>query len=139
MPMISARSLRRRPFAISVLDFKVGLWWFRPLRDYDSSEPHDLGIRWHADHDVSFTVDGREVGRYEDGKRRTWPLKLLSPKHFGAGTDFFGHKYLSVDPCHIDMWINSSVMGHKPAVPNGRRFGQDLWAAIGGFGIEPLD
>ena len=41
-------------------------------------------------------------------------------------------------PCHIDVWINSSCMGSRLAVPNGKKFTQELWVALAGFGVEPV-
>ncbi len=80
---------------------------------------------------------GRRSRTTEDGKVTTWPLKLVD-KRFRRGVDLVGHRHLSVDPCHIDMWLNSSKMTSRPVVPNGDHFTHDLWAAVGGIGIEPL-
>lgn len=127
-----------RPFAISVVDFRVGVFWFQKLKGtLDPAVPHDLAIRWLPNHDVSFTVDGKEVGLYRDGKVRAYPLKLRA-KQFWRGTDLFGHRYVTPDPCHIDVWINSSCMGSRLAVPNGKKFTQELWVALAGFGVEPV-
>jgi len=140
LPKLFSRTLgSRQPFVASVVDFKVGLAWFQPLRDvFDPTEPHDLSIRWHRAHDVSFAVDDTEVARYEDGKLRPYPLKLRN-RQLWRGTDLLGHRYVGTDPCHIDVWINSSAMGTTPTVPNGRRFRRDLSVALEGFAIEPFD
>lgn len=140
LPKLFSRTLGpRQPFVASVIDFKVGVTWFKPLKGaFDPSEPHELAIRWHRDHDVSFTVDGREVAHYEDGKVRPYPLKLRN-RQFWRGTDLLGHRYVGTDPCHIDVWLNSSAMSSTPTVPNGRRFDQELSVALSGFAIEPFD
>ena len=137
MPALASRSWSKRRFFASVVDFKVGLMWFQALPDFDPSVPHDLSLRWEFDREVSFVVDGSEVAHYQDGKVQVWPLKLID-KRFRRGVDLIGHRHLSVDPCHIDMWLNCSKMGNRPVVPNGERFTRDLWVALGGIGIEPL-
>jgi hypothetical protein len=137
MPAIASRSLRTRRFFASVVDFKVGLMWFQILDDFDPTASHEIALRWELDRDVSFVVDGKEAAHYRDGKVQVWPLKLMD-KRFRKGVDLIGHRHLSVDPCHIDMWLNSSRMGSRPVVPNGRRFSRDLWVGLSGFGVEPL-
>jgi len=137
MPAIASRSWRTRRFFASVVDFKVGLMWFQVLDDFEPTASHEIALRWELDRDVSFVVDGQEAAHYRDGKVQVWPLKLMD-KRFRKGVDLIGHRHLSVDPCHIDMWLNSSRMSSRPVVPNGRRFAHELRVGLSGFGVEPL-
>ena len=61
-----------------------------------------------------------------------------STARFRRGVDLLGHRHLSVEPSHIDVWLNCSAMTSRPTVPNGRRFAHDHSVALAGFGIEPL-
>lgn len=139
LPRLFARTIGdERPFVAYVVDFRSGILWSQPLRGtFDPAEPHDLAMRWLPDRDLSFTVDGREVALYRDGRVRVYPLKLRN-RQFFRGTDLLGHRHISPDTMHIDVWINSSTMSSTPTVPTGRRFGQDLSVAIRGFGVEPV-
>jgi len=138
MPMMANRSRTKRRFFASVVDFRVGALWFQALPDLDPSVAHDITLRWEYSRDVTFLVDGTDVATYEDGRVGMWPHKIFD-KRMRKGVDFIGHRHLSVDPCHIDMWLNCSEMGHRPMVPNGRRFSHELWAGLSGFGVEPID
>jgi len=120
------------------VDFRVGALWFQALPDLDPSVAHDITLRWEYSRDVTFLVDGTDVATYQDGRVGMWPHKIFD-KRMRKGVDFIGHRHLSVDPCHIDMWLNCSEMGHRPMVPNGRRFSHELWAGLSGFGVEPID
>jgi hypothetical protein len=137
MPALANRSWRGRQFFASVVDFRVGAMWFKALPEFDPSVPHEIILRWELNRDVVFVVDGRDVAHYQDGKVRLWPHKLFD-KRTRRGVDFLGHRHLSVDPCHIDMWLNCSKMGNSPMVPNGERFEHEYQAALAGFGVEPL-
>ena len=137
VPMIASRSIRRRVFWASIMDFNSGFMWFQPVPEYDPTVPHDLAIRWLPDRDVEFVVDGRRAAHYEDGKRRFWAMGLMS-RQFGRGTDLFGHKFHTADPCHITAWINSTKIRNKISVPAGDKFHHDMWMALRGYEIEPL-
>ena len=137
MPALANRSWRKRGFFASIVDFRVGVMWFKALPDFDPTVPHDIVLRWELNRDVTFVVDGRDIAQYRDGKVNLWPHKFFD-KRLRKGVDFIGHRHMSVDPCHIDLWLNCSKMGNSPMVPNGSRFEHDYWAALGGFGVEPL-
>jgi hypothetical protein len=137
MPTLANRSRRKRSFLATVVDFRVGVMWLNPLPDFDPTEPHDVVLRWELDRDITFVVDGRDVAKYEDGKVRLWPHKLMD-KRLRKGVDLLGHRHISVDPCHIDLWLNSTKLTSRPMVPNGLRFTHDYWVALSGIGVEPL-
>jgi len=138
MPALANRSPNRRGFFASVVDFKVGVMWFQALTGFDPGVSHDITLRWEYSRDVTFLVDGTEVASYRDGRRGLWPHKLLH-RRFRQGVDLWGHRHLSVDPCHIDLWLNCSEMGNNPVVPNGRQFANQYWVGLAGFGVEPFE
>ena len=138
MPAMANRSWRGRRFFASVFDFRVGIMWFQALPDdFDPSAPHEIIMRWEFNRDITFVIDGRDVARYEDGKIGIWPHKFLD-KRLRRGVDFFGRRHISVDPCHIDVWLNSTKLSTSPTVPNGMKFEHEHWVALSGFGVEPL-
>jgi len=137
MPALASRSFKRRVFWASVMDFNSGFTWFQPVPQFDPTTPHDVAIRWLPDRSISFTVDGREVAYYEDGKRRFYPLGLMS-RQFGRGTDVIGHRFHAADPSHISAWITCMKMPAKISVPTGLRFHDNMWLALKGYEIEPL-
>jgi len=138
MPTLANRSRTKRRFFASVVDFRVGVMWFEALEGFDAGVPHDLTLRWEYSRDVTFLVDGTDVAVYRDGRRGLWPHKVLD-KRLRRGVDLWGHRHLSVDPCHIDLWLNCSEMGNNPVVPNGRRFTNRYWVGLSGFAVEPID
>ena len=137
MPALASRSLRKRVFWASVMDFNSGFTWFQPVPSFDPSEPHDISIRWLPDRSISFVVDGKEVAYYEDGKRRINPLKLVS-RQLGRGVDFIGHRFHAADPSHITGWITCMKLPMKISVPTGLQLRNDVWMALRGYEIEPL-
>ena len=137
MPVIASRSLRSRPFCALVFDFYSGIIWVEPVTGFDPSIPSDLTLRWMPNRNVEFLVNDRVVATYTDGKSRPYPLKFMG-KQFFYGSNLLGHKYLVADPCHIDVWLNSSVMGNVPGVPNGMRVARPYKTALEGFRIEPI-
>lgn len=136
VPTLFNRSWKTRRFVASVIDFNTGLNFNAVIDGVDFSEPHDLRFRWFPDRNVEFLVDDRRVAYFEDGPLQVTPLKFY--KRFRRGIDFIGHRRLTADPCHIDAWINCSATGNSPDVFTGKRFTEDLWMALGGFGIHPF-
>lgn len=134
-PAMFSRSLHRRSFVATVVDFTVGLTWARALPDFRSGEPHDITLRWFPDRNVEFLVDGRRVADYEDGRSRVSPLKLR--KTYRRGFDLVGHRYITAEALSLTAFAD--CVSVTPDFHVGRRLSRDLWVAIGGFGIEPLD
>ena len=136
VPAIANRSRTRRGLVAVVVDFNTGIQWSQPV-DVDPTTAHDVILRWHADRDVSFVVDGAEVARYVDGQKSFSAFKLF--RKYRRGINLFGHRHLTADPCHVDAWINCSATGNTPDVFVGSRFSRDLWLGLEGFGIRPID
>lgn len=133
-PAMFSRSLRRRRFVVTIVDFTTGLTWARPLPEFRSSEPHDLTVRWFPDRDVEFLVDGRGVADYEDGRCTVSPLKLRRP--YRRGFDLVGHRHLTAEALSLTAFVD--CVSITPDFEVGRRFSHDLWVALEGFGIQPI-
>lgn len=136
-PMISSGSYRRRHFFASVLDWNTGISWLQPIPDFDPSRPADIAIRWLPNRDIEFTVDGRRVAFYEDGRSRIYLPKLLR-RQCGRGVNLTGHRFLTADPAQVDFWLTSMTFGNLCEVRNGRRLEQEMSMAMAGYDIQPL-
>jgi hypothetical protein len=134
-PALLNRSWRKRRFVAAVMDANVGLVWVRPLEGFDPSEPHDLTLRWLPNRDIEFLVDGRSVGVCEDGQFQVSPLKLR--RRFRKGIDLIGYRRITADPCSITAFTDA--MSATPDFTVGRRLDHDIWTALSGMAIQPLE
>jgi hypothetical protein len=134
-PALLNRSWKRRRFVAAVLDANVGFVWVHPLSDFDPSEPHDLTLRWLPNRDIEFLIDGRSVATCEDGRFQVSALKLR--KRFRRGIDLFGYRHLTADPCSITAFTDA--VQATPDFEPGRRLEDDIWTALTGMAIQPLE
>jgi hypothetical protein len=123
---------RKPRFAMIAADYTIGIMWFRPLpADLDVSAWHDYTLSWELSK-VSFLVDGKEVGTFEQGQR-AFNLDLIKGKIAFPYT----HGYLLPGPCNPDAWVDNN-RASSPRIAGGCKFTEEQWAEIAWVEVRRL-
>lgn len=110
--------------AMIAADYTLGNIWVKPLpADLDVTGWHDYTLSWDLSK-ASFLVDGKEVGRFEQGGR-AFNLRLMQGK---LGLPFT-RGFLLPGPCQPDAWVDNNTAS-SPTISGYCKFDVEQWAEI---------
>jgi hypothetical protein len=117
--------------AIVAADYSLGVMWFKPLPDIDVTAWHEYTIAPELTK-VSFLVDGKEAGRFEQGQR-AFNLMLMQ----GKPGWIFRRGFLLPGPCQPDAWVDNNTAS-GPRVSGYCKFEAEQWAEIAWVEVQRL-